>query len=361
MGQATVLVVDDDALQRTILRDILEAEGYEVIAAASAQAALEVLGTRRPDVLLVDVMMPGMDGFDLCRRLKGQAATRLIPRVLLTSLQATEDRVHGFEAGADEFISKPVHEAELAARVQMLVRLKRYTDQLDHPEAVLFSLARGVEGRDPNLEGHCERVAHYATALGTALGLAADGLEALRRAAVLHDIGKIGVPDAILFKPGPLTRDEWRVMREHPVIGERICQPLMSLQDVLPIIRHHHERWDGTGYPDGLAGEAIPLPARILQVADIFDSLTTARPYHPPKAPARALEILRGEVAKGLREARLVTMFQWLWETGALQADGALALRASLLPGSASPEGALRGHGDDGASLALLEEVSCPS
>ncbi len=334
MSHATILVVDDEALQRALLTDVLESEGYAVTAVESARAALEVLASTRPDLLLVDVMMPGMDGIELCRRLKGGEGTRLIPLVLVTALRASQDRVRGIEAGADDFLSKPVEVAELTARVRSLVRLKRYTDQLDHAEATLHTLARGVEAKDPALEGHCERLAHYAAALGEALGLDAEALEVLRRGALLHDIGKIGIPDALLFKPGPLTPEEWEVMREHPVIGERICQPLKSLRALLPIIRHHHERWDGSGYPDGLAGPAIPLTARVLQVADAFDALTTARPYRQSLAPAAALSVLREEASRGLWDANVVGQLLRLWETGALHADG-----------GRRPGGSMRGQG----------------
>jgi putative two-component system response regulator len=322
MNHATIVVVDDEALHRALLTDVLEGQAYTVIAVESARAALEAAEAARPDLFLVDVVMPGMDGFELCRRLKAQESTRLVPVVLVTGLHAPEDRIRGIEAGADDFLSKPVHVAELLARVRSLVRLKRYMDQLDHAEAVLFSLARSVEAKDARLEGHCERLAHYAVAMGEALGLDAEGLEALRRGAVLHDVGKIGIPDALLFKPGPLTAEEWQVMREHPVIGERICQPLKSMRDVLPIIRHHHERWNGTGYPDGLAGPAIPLTARILQVADVFDALTTERPYRQPLTPADALSVLRQEVARGLWDPAVVELFGRLWESGALHGDG---------------------------------------
>ena len=322
MSQATIMVVDDEALHRSLLTDVLKEEAYEVIAVESAAAALQAVAGISPDLFLVDVVMPGMDGFELCRRLKAQENIRLVPVVLVTGLHAPEDRIRGIEAGADDFLSKPVHVAELLARVRSLVRLKRYMDQLDHAEAVLFSLARSVEAKDARLEGHCERLAHYAVAMGEALGLDAEGLEALRRGAVLHDVGKIGIPDALLFKPGPLTPEEWQVMREHPVIGERICQPLKSMRDVLPIIRHHHERWNGSGYPDGLAGPAIPLTARVLQVADVFDALTTERPYRQPLTPADALNLLRQEVAGGFWDPTVVELFARLWESGALHGDG---------------------------------------
>jgi putative two-component system response regulator len=330
MTRASILVVDNMVLHRTLMQETLEAEGHAVIAVESAEAALGVLATTRPDLLLVDAVMPGMDGFELCRHLKQREATRLLPLVLVTELRAAEDRIRGIEAGADDFLSKPVQLPELLARVRSLLLRKRYTDQLeqDHAAAVLYSLARSVEAKDPALEGHCERLAHIAVAMGRALGLGAESLEALRRGALLHDIGKVGIPDAILMKPGPLNADEWKVMRQHPVIGERICLPLRSMGPVLPIIRHHHERWDGSGYPDGLTREAIPLPARILQVADVFDALTMVRPYQQALSAAEASALLRAQAANGLHEPRLVELFQRLWESGALRngasrADGA--------------------------------------
>jgi len=302
--------VDDEVLHRAFLKDTLETEGHTVVAVGSAEAALEVLATLRPDLLLVDVVMPGMDGFELCRLLKRREATRLVPLVLVTGLRACEDRIRGIEAGADDFLSKPVQIPELLARARSLVLLKRYTDQLEHAEAVLYSLARGVEARDPALEGHCERLAHYTVAMGEALGLDPEALEALRRGALLHDIGKIGIPDAILLKPGALTEDEWEVMRQHPVIGERICLPLKSLAMVLPIIRHHHERRDGSGYPDGLQGQSIPVTARVLQTVDIYDALTTDRPYRKALRPAEAFEMLRAEVHRGWWDRELVDEFE---------------------------------------------------
>lgn len=317
MSGATIMVVDDEAPNREVLAEALSAEGHTVIALEGARAALETLDHARPDLLLVDVMMPGMDGIELCRRLKAQAPTRLIPLVLVTALAGSEHRVRGIEAGADDFLPKPVRVAELRARVRSLLRWKRHTDQLEDAEAVLFSLALGVEAKDSALEGHCARLAHYAATLGEALGLEEDRLEALRRGGVLHDVGKIGIPDVILFKPGPLAPHEWRVMREHPIIGERICQPLKSMQAVLPIIRHHHERWNGSGYPDGLAGPAIPLEARILQVVDVFDALTTRRPYRQPLSPREAIALLRREAATGAGDRELVETFVRVWTTGA--------------------------------------------
>ena len=295
----TILVVDDDAAVRASLAKLLQSEGLHVATAGNGSGALEAIQQVRPDVVLLDVLMPDLNGYQVCHAIKTNPATRLIPVVLLTGLSATDDRVQGLEAGADDFITKPPDRIELLARVRSLVRLKRYTDELEQAEAVLLALARSIEGKDPYTEGHCERLSKYASALGSRLGLSLDDTVALERAGVLHDIGKVAVPDSILLKEGPLTEDEWTVVREHPVMGEHICRPIRSFAPVLPIIRHHHEKFDGSGYPDGLSGGHIPITARVLQVADVFDALTTHRPYRPAMSHEKAFETMREEVGRG--------------------------------------------------------------
>jgi putative two-component system response regulator len=247
--------------------------------------------------------------------LKSDGRTILIPVVLITSLQATEERITGIEAGADDFLSKPFNRQELLTRVRSLLKLKRHTDELENAETVLFTLALSVEAKDPYTNGHCDRLARYSVALGRKLGLDEEYLKALHRGGILHDVGKIGIPDAILLKPGQLTSEERLVIQEHPAIGERICAPLKSLRLVLPIIRHHHERFDGSGYPDRLAGEAIPLMARVLQVVDLFDAFTTQRPYKPAYKLDHAFALMREETARGWWDARLVETFIALVES----------------------------------------------
>ena len=202
--------------------------------------------------------MPHMDGFEACRAIKQDRSTRLIPVVLVTSLDDTASRMRGIEAGADDFISKPFNAPELRARVRSLLRIKGYTDELDSAESVIVSLALTIEARDSTTEGHCQRLAQYAFALGQALGLNDDDLSALARGGYLHDVGKIGIPDGVLLKPGPLTRDEYELIKQHPIVGERLCGELRSLRNVRPIVRHHHERLDGSGYPDGLQRRRHP-------------------------------------------------------------------------------------------------------
>ncbi len=290
--------------------------GFQVIAAPDGISALEQLNRSKVDLVLLDVMMPRLTGFEVCERIKSNPDTYLIPVVLVTALSDKEDRLNGIQAGADDFLSRPVDVTELLARVRSLLKLKLRTDELERAESVLFSLARSIEGKDPYTHGHCERLAEYSTRLGKQLGLSEDHITALRRAGIVHDVGKIAVPDAILLKPGRLTEDEWKIVREHPVVGERICTPLKSFRLVLPIIRHHHEKVDGSGYPDGLRGDAIPITARVMQIVDVFDALTTERPYKKAFSDCNALQTMKEEVARGWWDPRIFDQFEGLVENG---------------------------------------------
>jgi putative two-component system response regulator len=294
-----ILIVDDESSARAALETLLRREGYDVRDAADGRSALAACSEFKPDLILLDILMPGIDGFEVCRRIKETPETRLTPVVLITGLSDTEDRIRGITAGADDFLSKPIDINELLARTRSLLRLKQYTDELENAEVVLFSLALSIEARDPYTRGHCERLSEMSVMLGKKLALPEDHITALRRAGIVHDIGKVVVPDAILLKPGPLTPGEIAVMRKHPVVGERICAPLKSLRFVLPIIRHHHEKRDGSGYPDGLSGEEIPLAARILQLADVYDALTTDRPYRTAVPSEVALAMMDEESRLG--------------------------------------------------------------
>jgi putative two-component system response regulator len=261
------------------------------------------------DVALVDVVMPLRTGFSVCNELKSDPLTRLTPIVLVTGLSDREDRIRGIECGADDFLSKPVNREELLARMNSLLKLKQFTDELENAETVLFTLARSIEAKDPYTEGHCERLSHYSVALAERLGLNGELTVALRRAGIVHDIGKVAVPDHILLKPGPLTPEERKVMEQHTIIGERICAPLKSFRHVLPIIRFHHEKQNGAGYPDGLSGDQIPLTARILQTVDIFDALTTDRPYRSALPVEEALKQMRMEADRGWWDKHLLEEF----------------------------------------------------
>jgi len=307
-----VLIADDNEANLDLLSGILTAAGYRVVCARNGEHALAVVRTESIDVALLDVVMPGQGGFAACQKLKSNPNTRLLPVVLVTGLTNTEDRIHGIMCGADDFLSKPINKQELLARVHSLVRMKEFTDELENAENVLFSLARSIEAKDPYTEGHCERLSEYAEALAEHLGLPEELRVALRRAGIVHDIGKVAVPDNILLTSSPLTDEDWKVMKQHPVVGERICLPLKSFQLVLPIIRHHHEKLDGSVYPDGLKGEQIPLTAKILQVTDIYDALTTDRPYRKAMLPKDAFELIREEVRRGWWDGSVVDVFEAL-------------------------------------------------
>ena len=305
----TILVVDDKLDTLLLVRELLTSRGYNVNTASDADEAVQVIQAERPDLILLDVIMPGRSGYDLCRELKDDPATRLIPIVMITGLSDRSDRIRGIEAGADDFLSKPLYPEELYARVKSLLKLKHFTDELENAEAVLFTLALGVEARDPFTGDHCSRLAHYAGALGRHLHFDYDNVVALERGGYLHDLGKIKVPDEILKKGCELTRAEWEIMKQHPATGEAICQPLKSFRKVLPIIRHHHEHWNGSGYPDGLEKHNIPVLARVLQVVDVFDALTTARPYKPALPQSQTKETMLREAKRGLWDYELVREF----------------------------------------------------
>lgn len=314
---ATILVADDETANRELLAELLTADGFQVISVSDGEQALSALSDNQIDLVLLDVMMPHMSGFEVCEDIKSNSETGLIPVILVTSLADQPDRIRGIKSGADDFLSRPIDHAELLARVQALLRLKMRTDELERAESVLFTLARSIEGKDPYTHGHCERLADCSGRLGLELGLPENQITALRRAGIVHDIGKVAIPDSILLKPSALSRDEWKLMREHPVVGERICAPLKSFRLVLPIIRHHHEKYDGSGYPDGLRSEAIPVTARVLQIVDVYDALTTERPYKKAFSSRDAIKTMQEEVAKGWWDAAIFDEFQRLVCSGA--------------------------------------------
>ncbi len=305
----SILVVDDSIVNAALLKELLVSRGYPTIAVQNAAAAEAEIRREAPDLILLDVVMPGKSGYELCRELKADSKTRLIPIVMITGLSDREDRLQGIEAGADDFLTKPISPEELFARVNSLLKLKEFTDELETADSVLCTLGLSVEARDPYTEGHCERLARDAVDLGRFLGLDEESIVALRRGGYLHDLGKIAVPDEILKKGSDLTPAEWEIMKQHPVTGEKICRPLRSLRLVLPIIRHHHEHSDGSGYPDGLRAGEIPLLPRILQVVDIYDALRTARPYKPALGHEQAALTMRAEARSGLWDQELVSDF----------------------------------------------------
>ena len=321
-SKATILVADDNEKNRELLSDILTGEGYKVVCAEDGEEALLAIKNRAVDLALLDVVMPRKSGLEVCQIIKFNPETRFIPVVLVTGLTSVDERIRGIRAGADDFLNKPVNSQELLARTRSLLRLKEYTDELENAETVLFSLALSIEAKDPYTKGHCDRLSSYSEALGRRLGLTQEQCVALRRAGVVHDVGKIGVPEHVLLKNGPLNEEEWEIMKQHPITGERICSPLKSFRLVLPIIRHHHEKLDGSGYPDGLKGDKIPMTARVLQITDIYDALITDRPYRAAMTHEEAIRTMREEAGRGWWDSNLIKEFEALvcWQPPAVEA-----------------------------------------
>ncbi|HYK99189.1 MAG TPA: HD domain-containing phosphohydrolase [Candidatus Acidoferrales bacterium] len=308
--------MDDLQPNRELLQALLEDLDYDVREARDGIEALESIDEREPDLILLDVDMPRLDGITVCRRVKSHPIRRLIPVVILTASNDKTTRLRGIEAGADDYLSKPFDQAELRVRTQVLLRERELNKRLDATEGVLYALARAVEARDRYTIHHAERVGRYAQEIGAALGRE-DG-EDLYEGGVLHDLGKIAVPDAVLLKPGPLTVDEFAIMRTHAVEGERICLSLRSVAQFLPIIRHHHERVDGTGYPDHLRRADIPIGARIVAVADAWDAMTSDRPYRVARPIDDALHVLR-DAAGSQWDAEVVAAFEHLLAGGVME------------------------------------------
>jgi putative two-component system response regulator len=303
-----VLVVEDDLANRALLERLLEREGYRTKAVGDGEAALLAVGEHAPDLVLLDIGLPHLDGYEVTRRLRASIRTLTIPIILLTGRSTLDDVVEGLDAGADDFLSKPFRQPELLARIRSALRLRQALVRMDAAHAAVAALANAVEAKDPSTERHCQRLANLAARLGAQAGLNGPELEAVAYGALLHDVGKIGVPESILTKPAALDAAEWDLMRLHPEIGERICEPLAASGTFTPIVRHHHERWDGRGYPDGLRGEAIPLGARIVGLVDAFDAMTHDRPYRRAMSTALAVNELWREAGAQFDRA-LVPIF----------------------------------------------------
>lgn len=310
----SILVVDDEEGVRSYLGQLLTRKGYAVTFAADGPSALALVAATAPDVVLLDVNMPELSGLDVCRQLRRDKATRLTPIVLITA--SSEERIHGLEAGADDFLTKPIDAQELLARVSSLVRLKQYTDDLDCAASILMTISTMIDARDGYSHGHCHRMANYATALGRVTGLGEIDLQVLYRGGFLHDIGMLAIPDAILRKSGPLTEEEYALVQTHTTVGDTLCSNLRSLQSVRPIIRSHHEHLDGSGYPDGLRGDRIPLTAQIVGLVDVFEALTTPRPYQTARETDEAVAMLRTQAERGWHSRDLLEAFVPLIQRG---------------------------------------------
>ncbi len=288
------------------MRSALGEFEHDVIEASSTTEAIAAISMQGVDLVLINQFAPEVGATEFCRMLKRAHATQFLPVFVVASCDDVDAEVSAMEAGANEFLIAPLRPKAFRARVQASLRHKAMFDSLNDSETVLFSLAQSVEERDPTLGAHCERLSLMSCAMGIAMGLPPRHISALQRGGYLHDIGKVAIPDSILFKPGPLSEEEWIIMKSHPERGERICRHMRTLSDVLPIIRHHHERWDGSGYPDGLKGDEIPLLARILQIADIYDALTNSRCYKRALTTDEALDIVCSEARKGWRDKEIV-------------------------------------------------------
>ena len=310
----TVLVVDDDAQVRGLLVALLQPRGYQVETAASAEEAQERLKTLRPDVLLLDLHLPGKSGQDVLAHLRADPVTRLLPIIMITGGATGEERLRAMAEGVTDFVAKPFAAEELLARLKSLVQMKRFTDALEHAEHVIVALARAIDARDPYTAKHSERVSTYAGRLGAATGLTGLDLEAVRRGGLFHDIGKIAIRDAVLLKPARLTPEEFAEIRRHPVVGRELLSGMKTLAFALDVVYGHHERLDGSGYPDGVAGESIPLTARVTTIADIYDALTTARVYRAALTRAEALTIMGEEARRGWWDPRLLDVFRGVLE-----------------------------------------------
>ncbi len=316
MTEGTLLLVDDHEPTLVGIRELLAKANFTVHATTSGKDAIDLAIRELPDAVLLDVMMPHVSGLDICAELKRHRSTRLTPVMLMTGAQDRDVRIRGLMLGADDVLPKPLDMEELLIRLRSLVQMKRLTDELESAEQLFLTLAQFIEARDPSTEHHCERLSRYATRLGTSLHFEQTELDALYRGAFLHDIGKIAIPDRVLLKKGRLSDREYALMQTHPVVGDDLCRTLWSLDKVRPIVRHHHERLDGRGYPDGLAGDAIPLLAQIVTIVDVFDALTNDRPYRKALTTGRALALMRQEAHEGAYSRDLVECFARLIPTG---------------------------------------------
>jgi len=313
----TALVVGDSNEARAVDRALTRAGIRARLVGAPAEATAWIRSAP-PAVLVVDIDAAHADAVELCRQAKRDSATRLLPIVLLSDDRQREQRLAGIETGAEALITKPFDPEELLARVRTFSRVSQYTSDLDSAASIIMTVTAMIEARESS-PGHCYRMANYALALGRSLKLSDADLTSLHRGAFLHDIGMLAIPDAILRKGGRLEPEEYAVVKSHPVIGDALCANLRTLHAVRPIVRHHHERLDGSGYPDGLAGDAVPLTAQIVSIVDTFEAITMGREYVAPRSPHDALDVLRHEVHVGWRRPDLVDAFQALVTSGALE------------------------------------------
>lgn len=305
----SILVVDDVQSNLELMEAVFTKEGFKVYTALDSLAALDIYRNYPVDLAVLDVMMPVRDGFELCRSLKEKSEKRFFPIILLTALTDRQSKIKGIESGADDFISKPFDSSELIMKIKSLLKLKTLNEELDHSENIILTLAVAMEARDPYTNGHSARVSELSADFVAFLGLPEEDRKEMKKAGILHDIGKICLSESLLSKPGPLTEEEMEMIKTHAVLGEELCRPLVSMRKILPAIRHHHERWDGNGFPDSLSGEDIPIMARILAIIDSFDAMVSVRPYRERRSTTVSIETIEAEQYSGQWDSELVGYF----------------------------------------------------
>lgn len=304
-----VLIVDDNPTNVELLLAYLKPYGYQLDKAYDGEEALKTIETQAPDLVLLDLMMPKLSGYEVCQKIKSDPKTQFIPVIVITALKELQDKIKAIEMGADDFLMKPFNKVELITRVKSLLKLKELYDDVDRSETIIFTLAEMLEAKDVYTRGHSERVANYSVLLAKHIGLSKQDQSWIRRGALLHDVGKIGIRESILNKPEKLSQEELAHIRSHPARGCEICRTLNSLGPALPIIRHHHERIDGLGYPDGVGEKELSIGPRIVAIADAYDAMTSNRPYRKGIPPTKALKIFEEERDHGQWDAKLVDEF----------------------------------------------------
>jgi len=308
-----ILVVDDSEQVRRLLRQLLTPFGYHVIECETGGKALAIIEADPPDLVLLDLEMPGIGGHEVLQTIRSNPATRLLPVIVLTGMATTDKKLRAYAEGVTDFLSKPFSTEELLARVGALVSLKLFADEHEHAERVILAFAKLIDARDSHTAGHSGRVAELSDRIAEKIGFDAVARAEMRRGALFHDVGKIVTPDAILHKNAPLTPEERIIIEQHPLVGDDLLSGMKTMKKALPLGRHHHEKLDGSGYPDGLSGESIPLSVRIVTVADVFDAMTSKRAYREAMSAETAFD----QLVRGVRK-------NW-WDRNAVD-----ALRASF-------------------------------
>jgi putative two-component system response regulator len=308
-SETSILIVDDDPRVRRVLVRLLSDLAATIHEAATVEQALTMLDHITPDLALLDVNLPDRTGHAVLESMRERTSTRLVPVVMVTGNVCRHEKLAAIEAGVTDFVAKPFDSIELKTRVAALLRVKRFTDTLEDAEKVIVALARTLDARSPHTFGHSLRVAQLAGALAEAIGLGERDVRTIQRGSLFHDIGKVGIPDAILNKPTGLDPAEFEEMKRHPVMGRDLLGHMRTMEDVMSIVYHHHEHVDGSGYPDGLAGDDVPLHARIVSIADVWDALTTTRAYRREWSVEEAAEVLRSETRRGWWDPHLVDVF----------------------------------------------------